>query len=177
MAVDKDLDSPEGVEPLYAWWLDLIGGLAGVAIPTPPDGTDGAQAPFPIAQMSDALRLAQQLVGPLYQGYFQSLLANPDPGKAFIAFQEQVQDQLKKAADALGGFAQTTGDLHRPTRKSLACAPLWRSPENGSMKRKGIVANLHSTQYQNHCVNSFARGLPMNCGALASSNRSAALLI
>src|ERR1700751_5457843 len=107
MAIDKNPDAPDGAEPLYAWWLNLSASLAGGSAPTAPDSADPHPSPFPVAQVSQALQLTQQLLGPLYQGYFQSLLAHPDPGKAFVAFQEQVQEQLKKASDALGGLAQT----------------------------------------------------------------------
>jgi class III poly(R)-hydroxyalkanoic acid synthase PhaE subunit len=107
MAIDKDLDAPEDAEPLYAWWLNLIASLAGGPAPTAPESADTHPPPFPVAQVSEALHLTQQLLGPLYQGYFQSLLAHPDPGNAFAAFQERIHEQLEKASEALGGFAQT----------------------------------------------------------------------
>ncbi len=108
MANDKnDSDAPKDTEPLYAWWLDLIGNWVGASAAVLPEEASDHPMPFPVGQVSQALQLTQQLLGPLYQGYFQSLLANPDPGKAFVAFQELMHEQLKKASDALGGFAQT----------------------------------------------------------------------
>jgi class III poly(R)-hydroxyalkanoic acid synthase PhaE subunit len=108
MAKDNnDFDAPKDTEPLYAWWLDLIGSWVGASTAAIPEDASDDPMPFPVGQVSQALHLTQQLLGPLYQGYFQSLLANPEPGKAFVAFQELMHEQLKKSSDALGGLAQT----------------------------------------------------------------------
>jgi class III poly(R)-hydroxyalkanoic acid synthase PhaE subunit len=107
MTLDKDPDAPGNAEPLYAWWLNLIASLAGGSVAQVPEAADAPASPFPVAQMSEALQLTRQLLGPLYQGYFQSLLAHQDPGKAFVSFQEQIHDQLKAASVALDTFART----------------------------------------------------------------------
>jgi class III poly(R)-hydroxyalkanoic acid synthase PhaE subunit len=108
MADDNDdFDAPKDTEPLYAWWLDLIGSWVGASAAPAPESANGHPLPFPVAQVSEALRLTPQFLGPLYQGYFQALLAHPDPARAFVAFQEMMHDQLAKTSDALGGFAQT----------------------------------------------------------------------
>ncbi|RZL87134.1 MAG: hypothetical protein EOP82_27480 [Variovorax sp.] len=108
MPSDKALEGTRDAEALYAWWLNLIPSLFGVPAPKAPVAADeSSPLPFPLGPVSQALTLTQQLLGPLYQGYFQSLLAHPEPGKAFIAFQELMQDQLQKAAEGFAGIGQT----------------------------------------------------------------------
>ncbi|MGJ7507446.1 poly(R)-hydroxyalkanoic acid synthase subunit PhaE [Variovorax sp. GT1P44] len=108
MASDKnEFDAAQASEPLYAWWLNLIPSLfgAGSSMPSPP--TDDADPlPFPLPQVSQALTMMQQLLGPMYQGYFQSLLTHPKPEEAFVAFQDLLQGQLQKLAEGLAGTGQ-----------------------------------------------------------------------
>jgi len=112
---DNDFDAPGGTEPLYAWWLDLIGSWVGASPAAAPEKANDHPLPFPAAQVSEALGFTRLLLGPLYQGYLQALLANPDPGRAFVAFQELMHEQLGRAADALGGWARTLA----PPRSAL----------------------------------------------------------
>ena len=108
MFSDKALEGSQASESLYAWWLDLIPSLFGGSAPKAPAPADETSPlPFPLGQVSQALALTQQLLGPLYQAYFQSMVAHPEPGKAFIAFQELMQGQLQKASEGFAGIGQT----------------------------------------------------------------------
>jgi class III poly(R)-hydroxyalkanoic acid synthase PhaE subunit len=112
MANDKDddkddVDAAQASDPLYGWWLNLIPTLFGAGSPKPaPSADDRGLLPFPLPQVSQALTMMQQLMGPMYQGYFQSLVAHPKPEEAFIAFQELIQGQLQKLAEGLSGTSQ-----------------------------------------------------------------------
>jgi class III poly(R)-hydroxyalkanoic acid synthase PhaE subunit len=108
MASDKDdVDMARASEALYDWWFKLIPTHIGAGAPaSAPPSDDAAPLPFPLPQVSQALTMMQQLLGPMYQGYFQSLLAHPKPEEAFVAFQEMVQGQLQKLAEGLSGAGQ-----------------------------------------------------------------------
>ncbi|MDM0052532.1 poly(R)-hydroxyalkanoic acid synthase subunit PhaE [Variovorax sp. J22R115] len=108
MANDKDdVDATQASEPLYGWWLNLIPTLFGAGSPMPsPPADETGPLPFPLPQVSQALAMMQQLMGPMFQGYFQSLLAHPKPEEAFIAFQALMQGQLQKLAEGLSSTSQ-----------------------------------------------------------------------
>ncbi|MDM0075500.1 poly(R)-hydroxyalkanoic acid synthase subunit PhaE [Variovorax sp. J2P1-59] len=103
-----DLDATQASGPLYDWWLDLLPILFGAGSPMPAQpADDAAPLPFPLPQVSQALTMMQQLTGPMFQGYFQSLLQHPKPEEAFVAFQEQMRGQLQKLSEALAGAGQS----------------------------------------------------------------------
>jgi len=127
MTVDKDLEAARDSEPLYAWWLNTIATLLGGSDPkafAPAGETE--PLPFPVGQVGQALQLTQQLLGPIYHGYLQTLLAHPDPGAAFVAFQERLQGELKKASDALGSFTPSLASS--PALLSTAGWNLMKAP-------------------------------------------------
>ncbi|WP_218508988.1 poly(R)-hydroxyalkanoic acid synthase subunit PhaE [Variovorax sp. dw_308] len=106
MTAENDNEARNESGQLFEWWRGQIANLAGIAMPK--DGAvavDGNGLPFPAGQVAQALQLTQQLIGPLYQGYVQALLANPDPGEAFISLQDVLRRQMQGIADALGVMA------------------------------------------------------------------------
>jgi hypothetical protein len=117
MTSDKDdVDATQASEPLYGWWLNLLPTLFGAGSPMPAPPADGAAPlPFPLPQVSQALTMMQQLLGPMYQGYFQSLLAHPKPEEAFVAFQDLMQRQLQK----LEGLSGAARRCRRAVRRRL----------------------------------------------------------
>ncbi|MEJ8848775.1 poly(R)-hydroxyalkanoic acid synthase subunit PhaE [Variovorax rhizosphaerae] len=96
---------------LFEWWRDQIANLAGLAKPNGSVAADAATDGllFPVGQVAQALQLTQQLIGPLYQGYFQALLANPNPGEAFISLQDMLRRQMQGVSDALSAMAPGLG--------------------------------------------------------------------
>ncbi|WP_213955682.1 poly(R)-hydroxyalkanoic acid synthase subunit PhaE [Variovorax sp. dw_954] len=102
MNAENNNDARNESGRLFEWWRGQIANLAGIAMPKgEAAAVDGAGLPFPVGQVAQALQLTQQLIGPLYQGYVQALLANPDPGEAFISLQDMLRRQMQGIADAL----------------------------------------------------------------------------
>jgi len=109
---DKDHEPRDESGVLFGWWRDQIANLAGVAIPKGSAAADDSGGlPFSVGQVAQALQLTQQLIGPLYQGYFQALLANPNPGEAFISLQDMLRKQMQGVSDALGAMAPGLGSV------------------------------------------------------------------
>ena len=104
MPSDKDTYATKASEPLYAWWLNVIPSLLGgllpkAAAPAAAAPEPAAAQPFPIGQVAQALGLAQQLLGPLFQAYVKALSLNPNPDQAFLAFQSSMYEQLQKLSE------------------------------------------------------------------------------
>ena len=117
MPSDKDTYATKASEPLYAWWLNVIPSLLGgllpkAAAPAAAAPEPAAAQPFPIGQVAQALGLAQQLLGPLFQAYVKALSLNPNPDQAFLAFQSSMYEQLQKLSEGFAGIG-----------KMLAAAP------------------------------------------------------
>ncbi|MDM0117042.1 poly(R)-hydroxyalkanoic acid synthase subunit PhaE [Variovorax sp. J22R133] len=111
MPVDKDNEPRNESGELFGWWRDQIANLAGVV---PQAGSSSAgdgrgELPFPAGQLAQALQLTQQLIGPLYQGYVQALLTNPNAGEAFVSLQDMLRTQMQSVSDALGAVAPGLG--------------------------------------------------------------------
>jgi hypothetical protein len=110
MPVDKDNEARSEAGALFGWWREQIANLAGLARPANATADDAAGGlPFPAGQVAQALQLTQQMIGPLYQGYLQALLLNPNPGEAFVSLQDMLRKQMQGVADALGAVAPGLG--------------------------------------------------------------------
>jgi len=110
---DTDLDGVGGSDALYAWWLDLIPALFGASGAKARDpkaqteGNDGSRSPPGVAHVPQALEMTRQLITPLYQGFLQALLANPQPERAFGTLLEQTLSHLRSASRSLADMATT----------------------------------------------------------------------
>ncbi len=118
MPEDKKADAAASSEALYNWWFQAIPKLFGAAtpaspVPAPAAGSPAAgepppQPPYPVGPMLQALDMTQKLLGPLYQTYFQALLAHPQqPDQALAAFRDMVQSPMRRTAESLAGITQS----------------------------------------------------------------------
>lgn len=158
---NNDFDAPKDTEPLYAWWLDMIGSWVGGSAAAAPEKENDPPLPFPVGQVSEALRLTRQLLGPLYQGYFQALLANPDPGKALGPLSLNLERAYGGLADAFG--LASSRDWQRASREMAAAAiekqqaqAEYLSLVVGAMAKgsEGVLARLKSMDEKGETVDS-----------------------
>lgn len=97
--------SAQGSDPLYGWWFDAVpnflkGWVPATGADTATSALNGAAAPVPIAQVEQALGLAQRLMRPLYDTLFQALVLN-EPGEAFDWIEQSLQDRMGDLTDRL----------------------------------------------------------------------------
>lgn len=105
---DNDSAAAAGAQQLYRWWLGGLPNLFG----GPKDegaaakrAAETAHAPFPVDQMGQALKIAQQWLGALYEGYLRNLVAGHS-GDQVRGFEQLVAEQLSGMADKLVGVGQ-----------------------------------------------------------------------
>ena len=110
--------SAQGSDPLYGWWFDAVPNFLKGLVPatgadTATSALNGAAAPVPIAQVEQALGLAQRLMRPLYDTLFQALVLN-EPGEAFDWIEQSLQDRMGDLTDRLTTMNQALSGQPAP---------------------------------------------------------------
>lgn len=92
-------------ESLYTWWFNLLPPLFGGRAPTA--GAD-SNAPFATGLANQALKMAEQTLGPLYEGYHKLLTTNP-PEQVLGALNQMVRGRIDQLVHSLGGLGEAVG--------------------------------------------------------------------
>jgi hypothetical protein len=123
--LDEDKSgAAQASESLYAWWMNAIPSFFGADAAKTPDSAADAPASSPaLGPVNEAVEMARRLLTPLYQAFLQSLLAHPQPEKAFGTVLEQARTRFRDYSATLAGFRQLMPPL--PGLPGLGGNAMW----------------------------------------------------